>query len=497
MRLHPSHLAALVALCALAGSGPARAQGTLDSVEADPSPACVDNPVTATVKGTGTCQSMRLSFDFPNLPPQTLLNPSFPATFTHTYTTAGTYTIRAGSQDAACTGSPETTLVVQNCGWQLDADAVQGLLMAFKPKIVGGLGLVQPGNPFPIVVFGEKFGPGPGKLFLEGMFGTVELPVLEWGSDGAFVSAFVPAGICGVPDHEAAIRVETATGWFSDNWPVQFTAAREVKPLPRDAVQVVSCGTDSNKDCCNSQCDEDDDDWFSACLSPNSSICGSHMNVWAAIGSDQGTDTYRVDLTGGSWVVEGWSFNVSVEEGEGWAQFQPGSAHQETVADFPVAWLVTANDTVIYDSFIYISGPCGTSHKPGVAQSALLGAAAQIHAQAAFSEIDRAALAKLRELQDGLQVELRRRAAADQRRVDEELARRRAAATTEAAAASAELAELQRRSWEILRRAASPAPAGGREALAAEAAELTQRLRRVRPMPLPPPPEGAGGAGGR
>ncbi len=485
------HLAALVALGALAGRAPAGAQGTLDSVTADPSPACADSLVTATVEGTGTCQSMRLSFDYPNLTAQSVVNPSFPVTLTHTYATAGTYTIRAGSADANCTGDPETTLVVNPCNWQLDAALVDTFITALKPVIAGGLGLVQPGNPFPILVFGEKFGPNPGKLFLDGAFGTVELPVLEWGSDGAYIGASIPAGICGVPDHEAAIRVVTALGWASDPWPVLFTAAREVLPLPRDAVQVLSCGSDSNKDCCNSQCDEDDNDWFSACLSPNSSICGSHMNAWAAIGDDQGTDTYRVDLTGGSWVIEGWSFQVSVEPGEGWAQFQPGNAYHETVADFSAPWLVSANDTVIYDSFIYISGPCGTSFKPGVAQSALLGAASQLQAQAGFSEIDRAAFAKLRELRSGLDVDLRRRAARDQRRIDGELSRRRAAATPEAAAAAVELAALQREGRELLRRAAAAAPAGGRERLAAEAAELGERLRRVRPVPVPvpPPPE--------
>jgi PKD domain len=461
---------------------PARAQGTITGVMINPSPACVNAEVTARVQGTGSCQDVRLTFDFQNLPVETALNPTFPVNFTHTYTAAGTYDIRAGSQDPNCSGSAQKTLEVKNCTPQIDAEMVQAFLDSMRPKIKGGLGLVQPGNPFPILIWGEKFGSTTGKIFLEGQFGTVQLPILEWGSDGKFASANIPAGICGVPDHQASIWIQTASGWISNKWPANFTAARDVLPLPRNEMQVISCSPESSKDCCNSQCDPDDNDYFAACISPSSSICGYHMQPWGAIGDDEGTDTYRVDISGGSWVIEGWSFQVSADPDEAWAQFQPGNAFQEKIADFNIPWMVSSNDSVTYDSVIFISGPCGTSHKPGVAQSALVDAGSLLNA-GQFSQINSAAIEKLKASKDKIAADARRKASAENQRLQHEMTRLHAAATGQAVADARALDDLQREGMEIMRLNASPSSAQSGSQLSERARRLRDRLRALIRLP--------------
>lgn len=348
---------------------------------------------------------------------------------------------------------------------------------ALAPKITGGWGLVQPGNPFPIVVFGENFGPAEGRLILEGKFGTRILDILEWGADGKFASAYMPDDICGIFDHEATIKVVTTNFWESNAWPVQFTAARETKLFPRSEVQVLACSDDSNKDCCSSQCDSSDGDWFSTCGSANSGICGFHYNVWGAVGNDSGTDKYRIDLTEGAWAVEHWDFSVSVDPGEGWASLKNPNAYQEKIADFEIDWMVTPNDFVSYDVDVFISGPCGTSHKAGVATSALTGIIKNLKALAHSDAASAKSLNQLERIEHRIKAGQMRRAAAQDQRTQQALKELRTAVSDAEVKKAQEHHEL-RDQINQLRLTASSRNADAKR-VKAEADAILQRLERT------------------
>lgn len=453
-------------------------QGVITGIQVAPDPACRNQETNIIITGTGQCQQVSLQAD-PNQPLQTISGSSFPITVPHTYDAAGTYTLMADSTHPNCAGGPVThELIVESCGSVLAAEWNEHIYELLKPEISGGWGLVQPGNPFPIVVFGEKFGSQQGQILLQGDFGTVQLTPGEWGGDGKFAAGTLPEGICGVNDHEASIVIVTASGWHSDPWPVNFTAARSVAVVPRGDVQVLACSTDSNKDCCNNQCDPDDDEWFSAGCTLFPSICGTHYNVWAAIGNDAGQDRFRVDLNDGAWRIEGWDFAVDVNPSEGWASLVYPDAYQEKVGDFVVDWMVTPNDHLAYDVTVHMSGPCGTSHKAGFSAQALTSTLYGIDTMARLDP-DSARLAQSILITEQRVDAAALRAAGDaDQRARQELERLRAAVTPAAVEEARHRDRLSAEARELRLRAGSPA--ADRESLVREADALLERARNER-----------------
>ena len=450
-------------------------QGTIQDILVTPDEPCKGDEVVFTVTGSGSCHNVFLQPDAPNV----TLDPSsgdFPLAFTYTYTNMGTYDLVAGSSHPQCAGGAQRTLQVDNCPIVIDPGIVAELLESLQPKILGGLGLVQPGNPFPIIVFGEKFGSQPGSIMLEGQFGAVQLALLEWGADGKFASGYIPADICGVPDHTASIRIVSANNWWSKPWPVSFTAQREVLVFPQNETQVLACSDDSNCDLCNDDFDSDDDGCFAG-GNPNSSISGFHYNVWAAIGDDSGKDRYRVDLTGGSWVIQSWDFDVNVDAGEGWANLQHNNPYLEKTGNFDVDWMVTPNDSLSYASHVFVSGPCGTSYKPGVASSAL-SAATKNFVTIEMAKAERSqALAGLRRAERVVNADQIRQAKAADDQVQRELAKRRDAVSDETIDQAHGIEKL-RTETNALRQAAR-LPDADAEDLNKQAKALMQRVQRT------------------
>jgi hypothetical protein len=449
-------------------------QGTIQDILFTPEEPCKGDEVVFSVTGSGSCQNVFLQPDAPNVTlPQS--SGDFPLAFTHTYTNIGTYTLVAGSSHPQCAGDAQRTLVVKNCLHPVDPDIVADLLDNLRPKILGGLGLVQPGNPFPIVVFGEKFGSQPGTIILEGQFGAVQLNLLEWGADGKFASGYIPADICGVPDHTASIRVVSASGWWSEPWPVSFTAQREVLMFPKNETQVLACSDDSNCDLCNYDFDSDDEGCFSG--GSNSSISGFHYNDLFAIGDDSGKDRYRVDLTGGSWVIQSWGFDVHVDAGEGWAHLHHDNPYLEKTGNFEVDWMVTPNDGLTYSSHVFVSGPCGTSYKPGVASSALSEATKDfITIQMCKPERSRA-LAGLRRAERMVNADDIRKAKAADDQVQRELAKRREAVSDQTIDQADQIDKL-RTQTDAIRQAARTQDADA-EDLNEQAKALMQRVQKL------------------
>ncbi len=417
--------------------------GEITGIDVNPDPACVNSAPLIEVTGTGSCQQVSFQADVPNSQPQTVNVPSFPVLFDHTYTAVGTYTLSAGSSHPSCPGPGVTRqLTVQNCGG-ISAGQWNGVFELMNPNITGGFGLVQPGNEFPVVVFGEKFGPNEGWIILEGQFGSVPLTILEWGSNGTWASGFVPDVICGFPDHQATIRVVSSDGWSSKPWPAQFTAKRVSAVFPRSEVQVISCSHDSNKDCCNGQCDASDGNWFTACGTPNSSICGSHYNAWGAVGNDSGTDHYKVDLSSSFWRIEHVDFEPTFDPGEGFVQLQPNNSFHKKIGDFKINWEVTPNDNVFYDMSVHMSGPCGISHKSTFAMSILKSVLQNMEGMAGQGGMSARSLERFKKTERRVRAEQLRIAAVEDRKAQKELVRLRAGVTAETIAEAKRFQQVQ------------------------------------------------------
>jgi len=89
-----------------------------------------------------------------------------------------------------------------------------------------------------VILQGKNFGDHPGQFLLKApgfQGGSVSLGALQW-SD-TVVAGVIP-NIFGVQDQHARLQIVTADGVFSNEWPVTFTAAREVRLLPGNIFKI-------------------------------------------------------------------------------------------------------------------------------------------------------------------------------------------------------------------------------------------------------------------
>lgn len=395
-----SALGALL-LALLLGALPTIAVGqSLDGVEASPNPLCEGGTATVTVDGMGPCSLVRICYDWDAvndvcnggndcaLNPDNIdciVDPTFPLVVpgAKTYDTAGTYTLAAVSPD--CGGPIFTDLeVVDDClvaaptgdgslfprpgpGELQAVEDTELELREIRPKITGGPfgGVIQPGNEAPFIIVGERFPlPGEnGRAFLVGSWGFAELDVWgdAWNANGTGVALLVPDSITGVPDQQAEIVIQTAEGWQSDPWPVDFVAAREVRTLSQNDVELLDCSTSSNADCCNDFYHADTIQWFCP-VDPQASYCGSHMTPWGELWPDNGIDSFRIQLANG-WEILTIDFDVDMEPGESMARRISGDPAGESSWTEEIAWSTTPNDDVFYRADVRIIGPRGIPHQ--------------------------------------------------------------------------------------------------------------------------------------
>lgn len=215
-----------------------------------------------------------------------------------------------------------------------------------------------------VILKGRGFGTDKGFLTLNlrdfrGQPKPVLLTPLEWGP--TFIGAAITSDISGVKDQDATLQVQTTVKQFSNEFPVRFTALREIRLLPPEdmATSVVSCGVGSNHDVCNGQTDPNDDPLSKGGKGPSlTTIYGGHYNCWGCVGTDRGTDTYRIVLNNG-WVLDAidWHQVVS-EQGEAGANkptFHTGGFKWTAQID----WYATSDDGVAYTINVHMSGPTG------------------------------------------------------------------------------------------------------------------------------------------
>lgn len=382
MRFHVRYVSACILAAGLAASFQLFGQ-SINQLDAIPSPACVGEAMTYVVDGTGSCTNTVVSpgSGLPDLPAQ---SGTLPLQFLLPggYTSAGTAQVSVKSDDCAVSlPGNAITLQVESCRPQAGhapdgtikprtemtaavVDIADGLTR-LNPVITQGPigGPVQPGNDNAFIILGYYF-PRPGengRVILVGPWGIEPLEVQAWNGDGSGVSVKVPDTISGHVDQPALIVVQTASG-ISSNWlEVDFVAARETRTLVRSEVELLSCSTSSDVDCCNDFYDADVIQWF--CLGDsNASFSGFHMTQWGMPRDDLGIDSYKVVLKN-DWVINTILMDVQQEEGESSARsITPGAQGNSTWTE-EIAWVTSPNDEVFYRGIISIIGPRGVPHQ--------------------------------------------------------------------------------------------------------------------------------------
>jgi hypothetical protein len=352
-------------LCLHAAAARAQIQG----VSVVPSSPVVDQPATITITGQNPCTAVMIN---PGTGPgivSTTRIIGLPHTLQHTWTTAGTKTVTAiGS--GACTGHAARTVHVKESSSILRLCTQVGCgerpKMAFlNPQISATFGFNTPGGI--LAIAGNNFGPNLGSVAVSlktwsGKLLQKQLVVTEW--TDTLVGVTWPPDISGVRQQSVALALTTSEGrrdWRS----ITFFPETEFKTLPKNDVQVLSCADDGNFDQCNHVRDDDDlvdlDALPTEFQSPIHAIVGTHVNAWAAVGNDSGTDGYRIALHNG-WTLEHLHWSVSVDAQQGWAKKPGGFAKQPTWAP-SIQWLVTPDDQVSYFAVVTITGPRGVPHR--------------------------------------------------------------------------------------------------------------------------------------
>jgi hypothetical protein len=340
----------------------------VQGVSVAPSSPVVNQPATVTITGQNPCTAVIIDLGTGGIVPTTQIA-GLPHSLQHTWTTTGRKTVTAIGQ-GACTGHASQTFQVKDWSSLLrlcaQVSCAERPKMSFlNPRISATFGFNTPGGV--LAIAGTNFGPKLGSVAvtLRTWSGTViqrALAVTEW--TDTLVGVTWPTDIGGLLRQSAALALTTGEGkrdWRS----ITFFPELELKTLPRVDVQVLSCGDDGNFDQCNQVRDDDDlvdlDGRPGQFESPIHAIVATHVNAWAAVGNDSGTDQYRITLYNG-WTLEDLHWAVGVDPGQGWAKKPSGFAKGATWSP-SIQWLVTPNDRISYFAVVTIAGPRGVPHR--------------------------------------------------------------------------------------------------------------------------------------
>ncbi len=349
---------------------------------------------TVTLQGLGTCSG--LVFDWGDQSPTYSHGNQFTLPFplpSHTYVNAGSYTLTVTgvngcvgkNKQTSITVAKKTTVGIIDLCKKVDCTGLLGsqgnpkidlnFPLAIQPRIDSLVSFSDFTPGANIVIGGAGFGSKPGALVMAGLLGggnnltalpyigAVALQIVSW--NNTLIAANIPSYLTGVVDQQVKFYVlmPDKKTRSNDTQAVNFVAAREVVKLgPTDpAVALVSCGTDSNSDYCNGWIDPNDSgtDYV---YYKNSTFNGTHLNCWACVGDDVGSDVYRVKVANG-WVLDhiDWYMEVSAL-GEASAQlttpFPAGGSSWQASVD----WMATSDDWVSYAVDVVIVGPRGVPH---------------------------------------------------------------------------------------------------------------------------------------
>ena len=348
---------------------PVAIRAQVQGVSVVPSSPAVDQQATVTITGQNPCTAVMINLGTGRGIVSTTPIAGLPHTLQHAWTTAGTKTVTA-TGSGTCTGHAAQTVHVKGSSDLLrlctSVDCTERPKMSFlSPRINATFGFNTPGGI--LAIAGTNFGPTLGSVAVSlktwsGKLLHKQLVVTEW--TNSLVGVTWPTDISGVLQQSVGLALTTGDGrrdWRS----ITFFPELEFKTLPRIDVQVLTCGDDGNFDQCNQVRDDDDlldlDGRPGQFESPIHAIVATHVNAWAAVGNDTGTDKYRITLYNG-WTLEDLHWAVGVEPGQGWAKRPSGFTKGATWSP-SIQWLVTPDDRISYFAVVTIAGPRGVPHR--------------------------------------------------------------------------------------------------------------------------------------
>lgn len=240
-------------------------------------------------------------------------------------------------------------------------------------QLVPFISNITPGGS--VAIKGSGLGSAEGELYLKGLktylgmaLDEIRLTIpKEPGKDfwkTTAVLGLIPANIVQVLDQPARLQIRTKSGTWSNEFPVNFTAAREDRLLSYTdpVVKVIRCGTDSNKDICNASQDPDDLGSYPPVI-PGcgaATFCGLHSNCYGCVGDDVDSDIFEVRLKNG-WVFTKLDTSVMLDEGYvlGLSGLPVGGTYWRP----QITWKATSWETVFYRAYVRISGRKGVPWK--------------------------------------------------------------------------------------------------------------------------------------
>ncbi len=334
--------------------------GTIQGVTAQPSSASTGDPIVVTVTGTGTCAN-GVVVNFGDGDSQEKAG-DLPLAFNaKSYSQSGTYTVSAAAKPGTlgCNGSASTTVNVTKPGQTLmELCVVVGCgRMTLRPQIDSQLAEVTPEGTYTLT--GRVFGDTPGKVYLklyQPLEQNREMQIQSW-SDTS-ITAQVP-DLSYIPDHDAAIFVQTSDGGKSALQSVNFVAKREVRLLTMNDPEVsVNCSHGGNHNTCNHHSHSDG---ICSGLSPapwshwpNATFYGGHKNCDRVFDWDTGTDTLKVELANGFEI-----FGIAIQQSGINSVLYDSMLVPPTPAELAAAkgstsWTANMNFWVPPDGFAYI-----------------------------------------------------------------------------------------------------------------------------------------------
>ncbi len=220
---------------------------------------------------------------------------------------------------------------------------------------------ITPGGA--LILTGSAFGSARGSLTLKlrefnGNAKSESLGVDEWGN--TYVGATITPHLTKVKDQQAKLQLKTAAGQLSNEFPVNFRAAREVRLLPPldHALQPRTCGSDSSFDMCNGfRPDNDDIPSGSGTGPPLSPIWARHCNC-AVCGDSSGTDVYEVWLYNG-WVLDTMDWHAITSDPDPYEArvWKPSFPEGQSYWKPNIKWRITDGDGVSYTIQLHLRGP--------------------------------------------------------------------------------------------------------------------------------------------
>jgi hypothetical protein len=343
----------------LLGSATA-AYAQVTSVQVTPSPATVGQPATVTVTG-GAAPCGAVEINYGDGPPTTYPITALPLAQAYTWTAAGTYTVIATGQ-GNCAGQASVNITVARRN-KAGVSPHTGRLRAMR--ITSYFGLSAPGGAAAIA--GQDFGPNRGSVVAKlkawnGAARIVALTVTRWSP--TLIEVEWPASLIGVRDQsDAIVEVKHDNATDRASWKVFFRADTEHKVLPMSGVTVVACSKDGNKNWCN---DVNPGRNGGCAIDPFTTACtgsfgAAHYNCHGAVGTDNGTDRYRIVLAN-DWRITDVSFHNDPGEGGLVTAPSPPLVSGSATWSPRVTWSVSPSNTVAYCARVHITGPKGVPH---------------------------------------------------------------------------------------------------------------------------------------